>query len=212
MTRQTHPAQLGFDALISEAEHRNHAHRFARETAHLPQAMQDALPFFRALLNTHHAAMMAGDAERVQECRDEARRLAVLLNGGCPGICADATSPGRVLTRDTAADPDTVPLWGQQGSFMVRVQGCPIRIEMDGLFGIGAASSYWLGFGAYAVDSTRPFISQTGYRSFLGVHAAPAAGFTPDAFVQEVIAAYLAKECKGRLVTIAEPYRSRLAA
>ena len=65
MKRHPVPAgQLGFDALLADAESDNHARILARETAHLPGTMEEALPFFRGLLERHHAAMLAGDADR----------------------------------------------------------------------------------------------------------------------------------------------------
>jgi len=47
------------------------------------------------------------------------------------------------------------------------------RIELDGIFGITGSICFWPGFSARAVDYDRPFLSQTGYRSFLGIYADP---------------------------------------
>ena len=82
---------------------------------------------------------------------------------------------------------------------------------MDGVFGICATASYWPGFSAHAVDVERPFISQTGYRSFLGVHADPTPGLTPETFVAEVIAAHVRRELKGKLLRIEASYRQHAA-
>jgi len=82
-----------------------------------------------------------------------------------------------------------------------------VRIEMEGLFGIGAGSMAWLGFSAHAVDQGRPFLSQTGYRSFLGVGGALAPGHTPESFCGAIVDAYVAREVKGRLREIAPRYR-----
>ena len=73
---------------------------------------------------------------------------------------------------------------------------------MEGLFGIGAGFGFWLGFAAHAVDGDRPFISETGYRSFLGVHAEPVADMTPERFAAEVVATHIRRELKGRLLAI----------
>lgn len=97
-----------------------------------------------------------------------------------------------MLARLTAAEPGTVPLWGQEGEFVIEVTGMRVRIEMDGMFGIGAGFSPWMNFSAHAVDWDKPFLSETGYRSFMGMHAALVPGFTPDAFAREVIAAHVA--------------------
>jgi hypothetical protein len=47
------------------------------------------------------------------------------------------------------------------------VDGLPVRIQQDGMFGFGMMSRPYSGFPAHAVDYQRPFLSETGYRSFL---------------------------------------------
>lgn len=69
--------------------------------------------------------------------------------------------------------------------------------------------SFWPGFGAHAVDYDRPFLSETGYRSFLGLHADPQPGLTPATFTREVIASYVERELKEKQLSIAEQYRDR---
>ena len=98
---------------------------------------------------------------------------------------------------------------GQKGSFIVTVAGMRVRIEIEGVFGLFAAWSFWPSFLAHAVDSGRPFISETGYRSFLSVPLAPLPGLPPDTFAAEVIKAHIRQEMKGKLVAIAPSYRSR---
>lgn len=212
MRKTPHTQQLGFEALLLDADQTNHARKLEDETRHLPATMADALPFLWELLDEHHAAMLAGQVDEVMFCRQEAHRLAVKLNGGKAGILADDDSPGYVLARETAAAPDAVPLWGQKASFIVTAAGARVRIEMDGMFGLFATTGFWLSFSAHAVDFDRPFISETGYRSFLGIHAEPVAGMTPDSFAAEVIAAHVQRELKGRLVPIAQSARDRHAA
>ena len=73
--------QLGSNALLSGADSENRGRTFERETAHLPGTMVCALPYYRGLLDRHHAAMLAADAE-------EAHKLERKLNGGEPGIIA----------------------------------------------------------------------------------------------------------------------------
>ena len=48
-----------------------------------------------------------------------------------------------------------------------------VRIEMDGLFGIGSCFTPWLNFCACVVDRDKPFLSSTGFRSFLGCRSQP---------------------------------------
>lgn len=199
--------QCSLEALLLDGDRANHAYRMEKQSGHLPATMAEALPFFREMIAQHHAAMLRGNPEAVMRCREEAQLLAVRLNGGAPGYLAGPDAPGCVLTRETAAAADTVPLWGQAGSFVVTVAGTRVRIRLSGIFGICMAWSYWPGFDAHAVDWDRPFISETGYRSFLGIHAAPAPDITPEHFAAEVIAAHVRKEMKGRLVMIEERYR-----
>ena len=210
-----HPAstqQLGFDDLLQVAAQDNAARRLDQQTAHLPGSMDEAIPFFRDLIAKHHAAMLAADVTEVMRLREEAHLLAVKLNGGNAGICAHPDAPAYVLARATQADPGTVPLWGQTAMFELAVTGAAVRIEMDGLFGIGSSSCFWPGFSAHAVDWQRPFISETGYRSFLGVCGDPVPGLTPAAYVEQCVMAYVRRELRGRLVTIEPRYRDRPAA
>lgn len=203
----TPTAQLGFDALLEDAATVNRHREFERSTGHLPGTFCEAVPYYRDLLAQHHAAMLAADVGETMRLRQEAHNLALRLNHGDPGILAGADAPGYALARETVAAPGCVPLWGQQGSFVVTVSGARVRIEMDGIFGIGGSFAYWPGFAAHVVDAGRPFISPTGYRSFLGIHADPAPGMTPEAVAAEIIAAYVARELNGRLVAIAPQYR-----
>jgi hypothetical protein len=77
---------------------------------------------------------------------------------------------------------------GQTGEFIIEHEGMRVRFELNGLFGIGSSVGFWPGFAAHAVDPDKPFLSQTGYRSFLGIHADPAPGLLPVEFVSRVIA------------------------
>lgn len=207
--RSDHTGQLGFDALLQDAEQDNRDRLFERRTAHLPGTMEEALPFYRAMLERHHAAMMAADTKETMRLREEAHDLAVKLNGGDGGILAHADAPGYVLGRETAAPEGAEPLWGQQGAFIVAVGCMRIWIEMDGLFGICSSHCYWPGFSAHAVDWDRPFLSPTGYRSYLGIYAEPQAGVSPASFAQGICARHIAKELRGKALAIEPRYRER---
>ena len=92
-----------------------------------------------------------------------------------------------------------MPLWGTQGSFVVPVKGMETRIEICGPHGIGVSSyAFWPGFEARAVHRDRPFFSETGYRSFLGIHADAVSGLTPDLFAAKVIERHIETAKKGR--------------
>jgi hypothetical protein len=210
--RQDHQGQLGFKGLLAAAAEENRRREVERETAHLPGTMAEGIPFYRLLLRQRHAAMLAADIDTAMALREEAHRLALRLNDGDCGILAHEDSAANVLRRETAAEPGTVPLWGQDGEFVIAVNGMQVRIDLDGMFGIGCGFCFWPGFAAHAIDDQRPFISETGYRSFLGTHAEPAPGLAPDAFAEKVIAAHVARELKGRLVAIAPRYRENAEA
>lgn len=199
-------AQLGFDDILAEAETINRHAAFERECGHLPATMDAALPYFSDLIDQHHAAMLAADLETAMALRKEAERLALRLNGGEPGILAGPDAPGCMLANRTAAVEGTIPKWGQCGRFIIEVCSMRVCIEMDGLFGIGARYMTWMNSYAHAVDWDRPFLSETGFRSFMGLHAELVPGLTPDAFVKEVIAGYVGKALKGRLLPIGPEY------
>lgn len=201
------PDQLGFDALLADAETDNRDRVFERECAHLPGTMSEAIPFYRALIRDHHAAMLAATVEEAIRLRKEAHLLARKLNGGAPGIIAGDDAPGCRLASETAAPSGEAPLWGQDGRFMIDVEGVQIDIEMEGIFGIGATAMPWPGFSARAVDPAKPFISGTGYRSFLGIHAEIVPDLTPETFTANIIEAHIAQVLNGQLVSIAEEYR-----
>ncbi|WPZ34531.1 hypothetical protein T8K17_00015 [Thalassobaculum sp. OXR-137] len=199
--------QLGFDMFLNEAEAANAALRLARETEHLPGDYADAIPFYQSLIERHNAAMLADDEATVMHLRKEACNLARKLNGGEPGILADENAPGYVIARETAAPAGSVPLWGQTGTVVVDVEGMQVRVELDGMFGIGSTAMFWPGFATRAVDFEAPFLSDTGYRSFLGVAADPMPGITPEGFVSAVIGAYVRRELAGKLKEIDPRYR-----
>lgn len=207
MRTQSNEGQLGFESLLLETDRINEKAAFDRKFAHLPSTMREAIPFMRKLIERHHAIMLEGDGVAAIALRREAHDLALRLNNGEPGIIAGEDAPGCVLARKTAAKNEAVPLWGQEGRFTVEVGGTQVDIEMDGMFGIGATSMYWLGFSAHAVEKCQPFISGTGYRSFLGINAPLLPSLTVDGFVREVIEAHIRKELKGKLVAIEERYR-----
>ena len=172
-------------------------------SAHLPSSIEDGIAYYRAMLERHHAAMLAGDAAEAARLQQEAHQLATHLNNDEPGILANEDSPGYVLSRETASKPGVVPLWGQAGEFVVDVDGMKARIESNGIFSVGGAA----GFSAHAVLWERPFLSNTGFRSFLGVHFQVVAGVTFDAFITEVLRTHIKRELKGKLPQIEPRYR-----
>lgn len=199
--------QLGFNAMLADAETENRERVFKRETAHLPGSLEEAIPYYRGLIEANHAAMLAADEGETRRLHERARQLAWKLNGGDSGILAHDDAAGYVLARETAAAQGAVPLWGQTGGFIVETAGMSVRIEIEGMFGIGSGWGFWPGFAAHAVDRAKPFLSETGYRSFLGIHADPHPGMTPDSFAAMVIETYVERELHGKLLRIDPRYR-----
>jgi len=202
------PGQLGFDLLLAEIDKANQAAPFDRAIGHLPDTLDKALPYYRDLIARHHAAMLAGDGETAIALRHHAGHLALRLNHGKPGILAGSTVPGCQLADLTAAERGTTPAWGQQCEFILDVAGMRVLIKLSGLFGIGARFMTYLSFSAHAVDWEQPFLSETGYRSFMGVNAAFILGLTPDTFVREVITTHVAATLKGKLFNIGRQVQS----
>ena len=196
--------QLAFDDLLGDAERHNADREWERATAHLPATMAVALPFFRALLDQHHAAMLAADVDEVRRLRRDAMQLALKLNGRRPGYLADETSPGCVLRRETESPPGEVPLWGQKGSFILELEAFRARIETPGIFGGLHFDRFWLGFDAHAIDRDRLFLSESGFRSFLSVGAEVWPKITVDLFCRGIIDAHVRDVLKGKLVAIVD--------
>lgn len=199
--------QLGFDALLGEAEADNRKRVFERKTAHLPGTMEAAIPFLRGQIEQHHRAMLDNDFDAAFAVREDAHQLARKLDQGGRGILAHDDAPGYVLARETASQPGYIPQWGQEGSFRTDLESMAVDVVMRGMFGIGATAMPFLSFEVRAVHCDRPFLSETGYRSFLGVSVEPQLGMDVDLFVRRVIEVHVEEELKGRLVSIAERYR-----
>ena len=198
----SHPDQLGFDALLQDAAEDNATRAFNRETAHLPSEWAAARDYHRNQITDHHAAMLANDFDAVHVIRNEAHLLAAKLNGGRHGILAGGDAPGCKLDAQAAAPEGQIPFWGQAGCFDINAAGLTARVDMGGMFGIGATAMPYLGFSVRAVDTETPFLSETGYRSFLGVTVPSEKGMTVDVFVRRVIEAHVQQELKGKLLRI----------
>jgi len=110
------------------------------------------------------------------------------LNGGTYFGCnAGDESAGSVVSRHCQAVPGEVPLWGQQGEFMIAVKDIRCWVKYGG--GLGSVLRGQFEFNV--VDLDAPFISETGYRChFCG----PVRGKTVDTAAMEVFADFLGKQ------------------
>lgn len=206
MTRQNKspPAQISMFDAFDRAEQ-------DAKTAHLPGGMAAGIEYYRGLIERHHAAILRCDVEEARKISDEAHDLAYKLNNGDSGILAGPEASGCILEMETAAPTGDIPMYGQLGDFVIDVDGTPVRIDMEGIFGISKYAQALPGFAIHAVDWQKPFFSPTGYRSFLGyrVHFTP--GMMPDELVREAIREYARSELKGKLRPIKSEYIERHA-
>jgi hypothetical protein len=199
--------QLSFDALLATATRDNEAREQEKLFGHLPGSIEKAVPYILSLIRKHHAAMLAGDDTQALALRTEAQHVALKLNGFEPGILDNDDAPGFLLERLTAAKLGAVPLWGQSGKFEIKCLKMRVGVEMESVFGIAAIHQSWLGFTAHALDLDQPFLSETGYRSFIAPLGALEPGYTPDTFAAEVAGMYVRRDIKGKLRLIDRLYR-----
>lgn len=199
--------QTSFDTLLNDTDRINEQTQFEKQVAHLPSTMAEAIEFHHEQIKAHHQAMLDCDFEKAIAIREDARLLALKLNKNKGGIIAHENAPGCVLARECAADKGTIPLWGQQGVFTITVKGIQVEITIDGMFGIGATSMIYAGFGAKAVDWNKSFISETGYRSFLGCAVTPQKEMTTEDFAKTVITHFLEHDRQGQFVQIGERFK-----
>ena len=169
--------------------------------------MAEALPFYRAMIDRHHAAMLAADVEQAMAIRNEAHKLARKLNGGENGIIAGPEAPGCVLEREAAAPEGTMPLWGQAGDFTLTIGLMRVSVAMQVMFGLAATFFLFPHFSALAVDRDQPFLSETGFRAFYGLSGDLVTGLSPEDYVREAIAVHVRRNLKGRLKAIEPRYR-----
>lgn len=174
-----------------------------------PPPMEEGIRLYRGLIEQYNAAILKADVETANSIRQAADELAEELNGGTIiGIRGGPDAVCYVLERATAAPKGQIPLWGQSGEFEMSVAGCAIRFEVEGLYGITPLDA-----SAHAVHWDQPFISETGYRSFLCGHIELGSpGITVDVYLHGVVKAYIEKELKkGKLLEIRQECRDRAA-
>lgn len=110
----------------------------------------------------------------------------------------------RWVADQTVVDDGVIPMFGQKGRFIIEISGCVIDFTYDGLFGI-------CGGAARVVHLDRPFISETGYRSFQVcpddfVIAAP--NMNVVAWLQRICTAQLTEGGKKKLKLTSGPFHT----
>ncbi len=203
--------QLGFDDLLSQTETDNEINALKRQYPGIPTSWDMAFPYYQNILQRCDAAFLAADVDAIKSIYAEAEALASLLHGGTSGMLAH-DGAGTILAEKTRAPLGTVPLWGQEGEFIIEASGVSVRMETDGIFGVGTRYILLPGFYAHAIDFDKPFISETGYRSFIGFGANIEPGVTIEAFAKALIEYHVSHTLKGRLVAIEDKYKLRAEA
>lgn len=111
--------------------------------------------------DAYHAAIMTGDEAARQAAEERAFAVLVALNDGeVFGFAVSGKAPDLMLA-DTAAEPGSVPHWGQRGEFVLTVDAMRVRVTFDPNLGRSMPAH----LGLHVVDPGKPFISDTGFWS-----------------------------------------------
>ena len=154
-----------------------------------------------AAVTALHTAVLSFDNQGAADAGNRYEAAVWKLNGGTFfGCVANDLAAGKIIERHCASALGEVPMWGQTGQFLIKVEG--IRALVDFGYGYGVGGTH---YDFHAVDLDRPFISETGYRSHLDVLAA-------GRIVDEAASAIFAGYIKEQRVNINQDDRDRLAA
>ena len=140
--------------------------------------------------------------------RQEAHARAFHLNGGDAGVLAGPEAAECRLDVATAAPLGQIPIWGQPGDFVLDVCGMRVRIEVDGVFGIGATALQFPGFAAHVVDRDALFLSDTGFRSFLGFTMPLTPRVIVESYIREAITHRVKTELKRKVLRVRASFAS----
>jgi hypothetical protein len=138
-----------------------------RQQSHLPKDPAMLVEMARDILTRYDALRRSrGDDEEACFLSLQYEAIIWRLNDGTRSGCWEKI---KWLAHELEAPDGCVPGWGQRGRFLVRVDGMRALIEYDGLEGHerpGSRSMMMHSFSATIVDVLRPFISDTGFRSY----------------------------------------------
>jgi len=152
----------------------------------------------RDLLPIHHEAILAEDKDLGRDCRELHDAIVTtafgsgywLTGGSKPrgdfSCWADAESG----LADINGTPDgEIPMWGQKGRFLLDVDGMLIDVRH------GGHSPYGGGF--HVVDRTKPFLSNTGFRSTC-TSRSEVWGYTVDEYYREFARSVMMTDHNGK--------------
>ena len=160
---------------------------FITAVAALPADPADLEQTAAGVRRLYHDAMLAGDAQALDDADLVYRACVVKLNGGTH---FGSASIQKALEAKFAAAAGQVPEWGQAGEFLLDVEGMRLVVKMcpDSL-------SNHCGAELHAVDFDKPFVSRTGYRHQY-MRPAQHLGRTVDQAVRAEVLELLAGEGK----------------
>jgi hypothetical protein len=164
-----------------------------------PDAFDVAILVYRESLAAYTAAMLAADSAAAAEAQAAAKAAVMSCVTG-------KFSYYNVLAgfeMDTDAVSGEIPPWGHTGAFVLPyASNLRLHVKMHGFVNLGVGP--FRGFEVRAVDASRPFISSSGYRSFIG--AGYPGLFVPDTsvemYLRAVLAKFIATDLKGKLPRI----------
>lgn len=146
---------------------------------------------------TFNAAVLAGHVDVVRAQGDALAAVAIKLNDGVSRGCLGDESALKAIIHRKAPPLGQVPLWGQDGEFLLEVDGIRIRVRAQSS-GLDVVLSVDLN----VVDLDQLFISETGYRSTY-IWADRSLGLTVDQAVRRDVELMLA--AKGGKPRMVEP-------
>lgn len=119
----------------------------------------------RLYLEVYHQAILSNDERRAKAGALQYESLVEDLNDGSFfGSYANDMSPGCLLKNQLAAPIGTVPMWGQQGEFIIVLPGIKARVQCDSTPRLGRTAP---AISLYALEPFEPFVSETGFRSIM---------------------------------------------
>ena len=128
--------------------------------AELPESREGLLKAAKKAVSDLNAAVMQNNVIAAGLADEKYQAVIWKLNGGSFfGSMANDGSAGRVVEDFCRAGVSEVPGWGQSGEFFIEVDEVQARVAFSSL-GLGRVH-----YGFYVVDPSKPFISETGYRS-----------------------------------------------
>ncbi|MCP1652725.1 hypothetical protein [Pseudomonas nitroreducens] len=118
------------------------------------------------------------------------------------GTMNGSATPREAFLKEYRAAPGVVPMWGQQGEYLLELRGLRARVTVKP-WGLGGVINVEL----HAVSAAEPFCSETGYRSIF-LFADRSMGKTLAAALLEALEGLM--EERGMMTAIKPEYQARV--